>query len=162
MIFKRTIKLPPLFLLLFLFILSNHTFAIVTCSDPVEECIEGKDEVRYIDNVPVSPGCWKYRVTYECRETSDNNCQLLREAGCSQLSASCKTMLNGSCVVQDEVYNCPVKKCEQVNNIQCAKSDKKGIFCKDGACAETDDQKNNNFEQSAASLAALEATNSRL
>ena len=83
-----------------------------------------------MEGFPINPGCWKKRVIHECSEESDNNCQILRDQKCSQISAKCKIMLNGTCVVQDETYNCPVKKCD-MKEVPCGKD----IFCVGGNCA---------------------------
>ena len=131
-------------------LVNNNLLAAVTCFDSTEECIEGKDEIRYIENVPVNPGCWKKRVIHECHEESANNCKILREQNCSQVDAKCKIMLSGSCVVQEATYQCPQQKCETIKTT-CMKN----IFCLDGNCAPTSATKNNNFDQAVASLAAV-------
>jgi len=115
-----------------LFLLINKSMAAITCSEPKEECVEGQGEIRNIENFPLNPGCWKYKVTYECKEIADNNCQKLRDQGCSQISASCRTKFKDTCVVQNETYNCPSKKCE-LKEVPCAKN----LFCTDGKCAAT-------------------------
>lgn len=104
--------------------------ADISCSTSKEVCIESQNETEYIENVPYNLGCKKYRVTYECKEKSDNNCQQLRDKGCSQIGAKCKVMLKDTCVVQDETYNCPIKKCD-MKEVSCGKD----IFCANGNCA---------------------------
>ena len=141
----RTIFFSSLGLLL----ISDNIFAVVTCFNSTEECVEGKNEVRYIENVPIDPGCWKKRIVYECREEAANDCQQLRTQGCSQISARCKSMLGNSCVVQEATYQCPKQKCEPMK-IPCTKN----LFCLDGNCATTSPTKNNNFDQAVAYLAA--------
>ncbi len=106
--------------------------AAVTCLAPKEECIEGQGETRDFDGFTINPSCWRKRFIYECHENADNNCQLLRDQKCSQISAKCKITLNGVCVVQDETYNCPIKKCD-IKNIPCGKD----VFCIGGSCAST-------------------------
>ena len=133
-----------------LLILSNNILAAVTCFDSTEECVEGKDEVRYIENVPVNPGCWKKRVIHECRAEATNDCQQLRTQGCSQVGAKCKSKIGESCVVQEATYQCPQQKCETIKT-PCMKN----IFCLDGTCAPTSATKNHNFDQAAAYLAAV-------
>ena len=130
----------------------TDAFATLTCFDPKTECIEAGG-TRNIDGVSVTLDCWKYRITYECREDSDNNCEQLRKQGCSQIWAKCKIMLNGTCVVQDETYRCPVNKCEEIEVINYGKD----IFCVGGNCAPTNPMKNNNFNKAAANLSALAA-----
>ena len=134
-------------------LLIPDSLAVITCSEPKEECIEGKGETRNTENIQVSPGCWKKRFTYECRETADNNCQQLRDQKCLQIGAKCKIMLNGTCVVQDETYNCPVKKCDATENIPCSKD----IFCAGGNCASTNPvkAKEKDLEKALAYLSAL-------
>ncbi len=141
---------------LFLYALAFVTngFAALTCSNPREECAEGKNETRYIENVPVNPGCWKKRFISECRETADNNCQTLRDQKCSQISAKCIKSVSGTCVVQDETYSCPFEQCDEVGDILCGKN----LFCVDGKCASTNPVKASEKDRGKA-LAQLSALN---
>ena len=132
------------------FITANAVAA--TCYNPKTECVEGR-ATRDKDGVPVTLDCWRYRTTYECKESSDNNCKQLRDQGCSQIKADCRTMWAGTCAVQDEVFSCPVEQCNEAGNINCGKD----LFCMGGGCFATTPTKNKNFDKAAASLAALNA-----
>ena len=129
--------------------LVTNATAIITCHSPKEECIDGQ-QVRDIDNFPVELDCWRKRVIYACHAAVENNCQPLREQKCSQVGAQCKTIFNGTCVVQEATYQCPKQKCENIK-IPCAKN----IFCLEGDCVPISATKNNNFDQTVASLAAV-------
>lgn len=118
-----------LFLIFFVFFVTK-SLAAITCLEPKEECIEDQGKTRDVDGFIIDPGCWRKRFTYECREKADNNCQFLRDQKCSQIGSKCKIMLSGTCVVQDETYNCPVKKCD-IKEVPCGKD----IFCIGGNCA---------------------------
>jgi len=91
------------------------------CTDTKTECTEAGG-TRYFDSVPVSLDCWHYNVTKQCGASSDNNCQSLRDKGCTQRGASCRTMLGDVCAVQNEIYSCPLQKCDSY-----------GIVCNDGS-----------------------------
>lgn len=90
------------------------------CTDKEKTCTE-QGGTRYFDGIPVNLDCWNYSVVQQCTAQSDNNCQPLRDKGCSQTSATCRTKLSDTCVVQDEIYSCPTKKCDAF-----------GIVCNDG------------------------------
>ena len=127
-----------------------NALATLTCFNPQTECVEA-GETRHIDGAPITLDCWRYKTTYECKEESDNNCESLRAKGCSQVSAKCKTMVAGSCVVQDETYQCPVEQCDEAGKIVCGKKP----FCVDDGCVVTTPTKNQNFDKAASALAAL-------
>lgn len=134
------------------FFITTTVLAVLTCSNPTTACVEAGG-TRYFENVPVTLDCWRYRTTYECRETSDNNCKQLRDQGCSQIKAECRTTGAGRCLVQDATYKCPVEQCNEAGDIVCGKD----LFCSGGDCAATTPTKNQNFDKAASSLAALAA-----
>ena len=134
-----------------LIVITNNTFAAI-CYNPKTECVEGR-ATRDKDGVSVTLDCWRYRTTYECRESSDNNCKQLRDQGCSQIQANCRTMWAGSCAVQDETFSCPVERCDEAGEIVCGKD----LFCVGSSCSVTTPTKNKNFDKAAASLAAFNA-----
>lgn len=131
------------------FLVSTNVLAL-TCSNPRTECIEGSG-TRNINGVSVTLDCWKYRTTYECREASDNNCEVLRKQGCTQIGAKCRIYVAGSCVVQDETYKCSREQYDEIGDIACGKN----IFCVGGNCTPTSPIQNNNFNKAAVSLYAL-------
>ena len=132
------------------FITANAVAA--TCYNPKTECVEGR-ATRDKDGVSVMLDCWRYRTTYECKESSDNNCKQLRDQGCSQTQANCRTMWAGSCAVQDETFSCPVERCDEAGEIVCGKD----LFCVGGGCFAATPTKNKKFDKAAASLDALNA-----
>jgi conjugal transfer mating pair stabilization protein TraN len=134
-----------------LLLIANNILA-ATCSNPKTECVEAGG-TKMIDGVSVTLDCWKYRTTYECREPSDNNCQQLRDQGCSQISATCRALWNGTCSVQDEILSCPVERCDEAGDVVCGKKP----FCVGSGCVVPTPTQNNNFDKTVAALAALEA-----
>ena len=133
-------------------LLVGGNVSAATCFNPKTECLEG-NAARIINGVSVTLDCWRYRITYECRENSDNNCKQLRDQRCSQTEAKCKTMWGGVCAVQDETYSCPVEQCNEAGDINCGRD----LFCVGTDCTSTNPTKNKNFDKAAASLAALNA-----
>lgn len=132
-------------LIIMLFLITTNSLAAITCSQPKQVCLEEKG-TRILNNVPEKNGtkhydnvsvknddCWKYEVKYECRETADNNCKQLRDKGCLQVGAKCRTLANGVCVVQDETYQCPAEQLGKATGISCGKD----LFCVGGDCAAT-------------------------
>jgi len=139
---------------LFFAFFATKSLAAITCLAPKEECIEDQGKTRDVNGFTVAPGCWRKRFTYECRETTDNNCQPLRDKKCSQISAKCKIMFSGTCVVQDETYNCPIKKCD-IKEVPCGKD----IFCIGGNCAPSNPvkAKDKDLEKAIAYLSSISA-----
>ena len=134
-----------------LVLITSNAWAI-TCLNPKTECL-GANETRPIDGISVKLDCWGYRTTYECREDSDNNCEPLRQQKCAQVKVKCREQKDGICAVQDEIYSCPVEKCDETGKISCGKN----IFCVNGNCASTNPVKATDKEigRSLSYLAAL-------
>jgi len=55
----------------------------------------------------VSKECWQYKMEYECRHPSLNNCSFLREQGCEQIGSSCLKHIGNECVVFIQKLQCP-------------------------------------------------------
>lgn len=127
----------------------THSVLAATCFNPKTECIE-PGSTKYFDSVPVTLDCWKYRTTYECKESSDNNCKQLKEQGCSPGSATCKVMWGGVCAVQEVTYDCPNRKCDG-REIVCNNPD---AFCATGNCVPHERSKDQDMHRSLAALSA--------
>lgn len=126
---------------------SCNTLAI-TCSNPKRECIE-PGSTKYFDGVPVTLDCWKYKDTYECKESNINdNCQKLKEKGRSPVAAICKSMWGDACAVQEVTYDCPKQKCDGADTV-CGSS--RG-FCMSGDCASQERSKDQDMKQALAAL----------
>ena len=114
------------------------------------ECAEAEG-TRTIDGIPFALDCWRKKDIYECLEDSDNNCKQLRDQGCSSVKQTCRTRPDGLCAVQDEIFSCPVERCDETGDITCGKKP----FCVGTSCTNTTPKKNNNFEKTASFLAAI-------
>lgn len=139
---------PTLFIPLIALVAVSNVLATISCTNPKTECVEGRSTKDY-EGVPVTLDCWHTRTISECKETADNNCQALRDQGCSQVGVKCKVMFNDTCVVQDETYRCPVNKCS------APITHPKELFCKEGRCTPTSPQQDKNFNKAVSSFAAL-------
>lgn len=139
------------FVITALFLISNEVIA-VTCSNPKEVCVEGK-ATRSFNGVDVTLPCWRYETTLECHEDSDNNCKTLRDQNCSQISAKCLKTFGGTCAVQEETYDCPVKESSTAKGITIGGE----FFCISGDCSAVNPKSNKNFGKVAAYGAVLTA-----
>ena len=131
----------------------STTAANITCFNPKTQCIEPEGTRHFAGGAPLTLDCWRYKTTFECRAKSDNSCEVLRKQGCTQTKAQCRTMVAGSCVVQDETYSCPIEQCDKAGDIVCGKKP----FCVGETCFITTPTKNQNFDRAASALAALDA-----
>lgn len=127
------------------------------CRSTQSDCIEGP-ETRIINGVEVYQNCWKKRETYICNYP--NTCSSLLTSPNDSLTCKlnepdkrhCKVSIQNQCLVYDVTLNCVEKKCEDVNLV-CGETS----FCLDGDCYAGEGQKNEEFSESAAGLAALGA-----
>ncbi len=148
----------PIFLMVLIFI-TKIVIADVTCTNPKDECVEpgGTRMVGLNNDIPLYLPCWRYKTTYECKATSDNNCKQLAAEGCSPTTATCRTMWSGVCAVQDVIYDCPTRKCDG-HGIVC--NDGTG-FCLNGNCMAQERSKDGDMYKALAALsAAAEASKS--
>lgn len=120
------------------------------CTDKDKICTE-PGGTRYFDSIPVTLDCWNYSITQQCTAKSDNNCQPLRDQGCSQIGSVCRVKLDDTCVVQDETYGCPVEKCDPTDGIVCGGD----FFCMNGDCSSHDPTYNQNYGKDISELAAI-------
>ena len=120
-----------------------------SCFNPKSECVE-PGGTKHFEGVAVTLDCWRYKITYECKEDSDNNCQELRNQGCSPAGARCKSMWGKVCGVQEVIYDCPINKCynEELpyNN--------PNTFCVTGDCVPQERSKDQDMHKSLAALSA--------
>ena len=147
---KNAMTISKCYIPVILFLIGSNVSA-ATCFNPKTECLEGS-AARNIEGIPVTLDCWHYRSTYECKENSDNNCQLLRDQRCSQIGADCKTKWGSICAVQNETYSCPVEQCSDVTGIVCGKD----LFCVGSDCSITNLPKSNKYDGTITNLAILD------
>lgn len=133
------------------FLICNYNaLAAITCSNPVETCVEAGG-TRDFNGASIYLPCWKYKTTYECKADSDNNCQPLITAGCSPATSTCKTMHGNVCAVKETTYDCPTRKCDGMD-IVC---NNPNTFCATGDCASQVRSQDQDMHQSLAALSAM-------
>lgn len=136
-------------------------------------CIEGA-ETRTVNGIPTYLPCWKYQINNKC--DLPNTCDALLSptktksttqlfttktapdiVECSESKRVCSQELLGVCIAYDVSLDCQEKQCEQIG-LTCGEES----FCLDGDCYNPPPQPNENFEESAAALAALGAAAANL
>ena len=144
------------------------------CSQVGEKvCIEGAG-TRTVNGIPTYLPCWKYQVNNQCDMPSTCDALLpptraLRSVQpfstktapefveCTESKRVCSQELLGVCIAYDVTLDCKDKQCEQIGLI-CGEES----FCLDGDCYNPPPQINENFDESAAALAALGAAAANL
>ncbi|QFT13615.1 type-F conjugative transfer system mating-pair stabilization protein TraN [Vibrio sp. THAF190c] len=116
------------------------------CKIVSELCVEGK-ETRMIDGVPVTLDCWKYQVDHQCERL--DTCSELPD-DCTTEATYCSAKQNGVCIEEELKKSCPEKRCSSTN-LMCGEDS----FCLDGDCYGEMPTPSNEFNESAAALAAL-------
>lgn len=114
---------------------SACTMGKTTCTDgPGTKNINGMDVTRE---------CWKYQRDYSCiGSTGMNNCQTLRDAGCSQISSKCiASNDNGACGSYEQTYQCQVTPTSSTTVTSCGNA----MTCLDGNCFNTTAPPNGDF-----------------
>ncbi|GAB7225163.1 hypothetical protein VoSk93_43840 [Vibrio owensii] len=117
-----------------------------SCNVNSQQCIEGR-ATRTINGISTTLNCWKYQVNHDC--PVPDTCSSLA-SDCDTTSSSCSLMQNGVCVEQELQKSCPEKNCS-TTSLQCLDT----TFCLDGDCYNDAPTQSQDFNESAAGLAAL-------
>ncbi|AVE61429.1 hypothetical protein AM352_24160 (plasmid) [Citrobacter koseri] len=119
------------------------------------ECIEPggtKTETYQGVTQTFTASCWKEVLYYEIQKENNGTCKAyINDKSCTRISSQCNDLINGICYSQKEVYQCQSKS---TGNGQICGGE---LFCKDGTCMETKEDKNNRFAEAVSALAALAA-----
>ncbi len=103
--------MPRLICAIFLTMLAVAATSVraADCQKAAESCVEGP-ETRNIGGYPVYRECWRYRSQYSCvSQAMTDDCQPLRNRGCSQIGSSCvDTNPQGACMLYEQTWQCRV------------------------------------------------------
>ena len=104
------------------------------CVKNTEVCVEGP-ATRDISGFPVYRDCWRTTSEYSClSQNSTDDCQPLRDRGCSQVGSSCvETNPQGACMVFEQTWQCRVGSGTTSTVTNCGSQQ----FCIDGQCFDT-------------------------
>jgi len=104
------------------------------CQKHSESCVEGP-ETRNIGGYPVYRDCWRTRSQFSCvSQTTTDDCQALRDRGCSQVGSRCiDTNPQGACMLQEQSWQCRVSSGSTSTVTNCGSQ----RFCLDGHCFDT-------------------------
>ena len=127
--------MPRVLAVLFLALLfAAPTVNAADCQKNSEICVEGP-ATRNIAGYPVYRDCWRYRAQYSCvSQTLTDDCQPLRDRGCSQVGSSCvDTNPQGACMLYEQTWQCRVSSGTTSTITNCGGQQ----FCIDGRCFDT-------------------------
>jgi conjugal transfer mating pair stabilization protein TraN len=121
------------------------------CYQTAETCVEGP-ETRNIGGYPVQRDCWRYRASYTCvSQNSTDDCQPLRDRGCSQVDSRCMdTSPQGACMLYEQTWQCRVATGTTSTVTNCGGQQ----FCLDGRCFDTGYAPDADFARAVAGLEA--------
>lgn len=121
------------------------------CYQTAETCVEGA-ETRDIGGYPVQRDCWRYRASYTCvSQNSTDDCQPLRDRGCSQVDSRCmETNPQGACMLYEQTWQCRVATGTTSTVTNCGGQQ----FCLDGRCFDTGHSPDADFARAVAGLEA--------
>lgn len=121
------------------------------CYQTAETCVEGP-ETRTIGGYPVQRDCWRYRASYTCvSQNSTDDCQPLRDRGCSQVDSRCMdTNPQGACMLYEQTWQCRVAAGTTSTVTNCGGQQ----FCLDGRCFDTGYAPDADFARAVAGLEA--------
>lgn len=129
----RVPGLIVIFVLLTMLLISG-TARAVECVQEAEVCVEGP-ETRNIGGFSVHRDCWRKTATFSCLSPrSEDDCQSLRDRGCSPVHTQCiETTPSGVCTVQEQTWQCLASPASTQTVTNCGDQ----RFCMDGGCFDT-------------------------
>ena len=125
--------------------------AAADCEKVSEVCADGP-ATKQIGGYPVYRDCWRYEARFNCLSQSTvDDCQPLRERGCSQIGSSCiEGGSSGLCRLYEQTYQCKVASGSTSTVTNCGSQQ----FCMEGNCFSTAYQPDADFAKSVAMLEA--------
>ena len=132
-------------------LLASAPATAADCYQTAETCVEGP-ETRTIGGYPVQRDCWRYRASYTCvSQNSTDDCQPLRDRGCSQVDSRCMdTNPQGACMLYEQTWQCRVATGTTSAVTNCGGQQ----FCLDGRCFDTGYAPDADFARAVAGLEA--------
>lgn len=128
------------------------------CSVGSETCTE-PGGTKVINGISTTLDCWQKTRTYQCEVAdtcpTDSDLYALSsgdsDTQCTPSgSAYCSIRVLGVCIANEQPLQCETKTC-QIANITCGTPS----FCLDGDCYDPANEKNTDFDKSAAEVAAV-------
>ena len=119
------------------------------CVKDAEICVEGP-ATRMISGYAVYRDCWRTTSSYSCLSArSNDDCQPLRDRGCSQVGSTCvETTPQGLCTVFEQAWQCKTASGTRSTVTNCG--DRR--FCLDGNCFDTSHTPDPDFARAVAGL----------
>lgn len=134
-------------------LLSTTGHAASDCQRTGSTCT-APNQTRTVNGMSVFRECWAYQDTYECRSQNRiNDCQPLRDKGCSQIGSHCVERDDaGTCVMFEQKYHCTDQPETHTERTVCDQS----AFCQDDAagCFDTSAPPDKDFGQAVAMMEA--------
>ena len=123
--------------------------AAADCQKLSEVCVDGP-ATKQIGGYPVYRDCWRYQDSFNCvAPNSVDDCQPLRDRGCSQIGSSCiDTGSDGMCQLYEQTYQCKVANGTTSTLANCGNQQ----FCMEGNCFNTGYPPDADFAKSVAML----------
>ena len=132
-------------------ILCNTPALAAECQKLSETCVDGP-ATKTIGGYPVQRECWRYQAQFSCvSQTMVDDCQPLRDRGCSQVESKCiDTSASGACMLLEQTYQCRVASGSTSTITNCGSQQ----FCMEGNCFDTSHPPDADFAKAVAVLEA--------
>lgn len=123
------------------------------CARRSRVCIDSEPKSRIIEGQTVTRECWGWQKEYSCTgQSSQNDCSVLEaRADCRFARRQCLSD-DTPCTLFEEIYDCAVPATPGSSQYLCQGD----VYCLDGACEPLERQPNQEFQQAAAALHAMQ------
>lgn len=128
----------------------------LTCTNPVETCIDSSPQTRMINGIAVTHTCWEWERRYDCAKIASKNdcCALDANPKCTFDHEECLDDPQlGACQVKDLVYKCiaDAPHAEETEGTLCAGD----LYCINGECTKVERQASSEFKDAMVAVHAL-------
>ena len=123
----------------------------MSCTEPVETCVDASPTTREVGGVPVTRSCWAWERSYQCAKlTSANDCgELEAKPNCHLDHEIC---LDEACQTKSRVFQCTTPAGPASGETYACSGD---IYCLNGDCTQVKREASPDFAQALTAIHAM-------
>lgn len=128
----------------------------MSCTTPVETCVDSAPETRMVGGVPVTHACWAWQRSYQCAKlTSANDCaELEAKPNCHFDHEVCldEVAQGETCRTTSRVFQCTTPAAPSTGETYACSGD---IYCLNGDCTQVTREASPDFAQALTAIHAM-------
>lgn len=123
----------------------------MSCTEPVETCVDSEPATRLVGGVPITRSCWAWQRSYQCAKlTSGNDCGALEAKGNCHFDH--EVCLDEACQTKSRVFQCSTPAGPASGESYACSGD---IYCLNGDCTQVKREASPDFAQALTAIHAM-------